>query len=309
MQRRVLIYSRMFTCNRLDNDLMKKPEAWTAGNRVTFSAVTDCEIVEYNATTYSIKYVVQGTEHYFIQGRKFSVGAGNYLLVNRQQPIDVFVRSRKEVLGFCIHLQEDLLQEMYAQLQFGTDRLLDQPFEKPAIPCFEEILYSDKENNLGAYLQQLAAGFDSHTGTIPVEPAGLYDHLSQHLLQVQNTFSTHGQLGVLRNTTKQELLRRLELAKEVLEAQDVDTLNIDAVAQACALSGSHFFRSFKKAYGVSPYQYLLQRRIEKAAALLKTGKVSGTEAALLCGFADGASFGKAFKKAKGVSPGTFLMRS
>jgi hypothetical protein len=70
----------MLYCNRLDNVLAAKPAAWNAGNRVTFSSVTNCEIEEYSAATYSIKYVVQGTEHYFLQGQKFSVGPQKFLL-------------------------------------------------------------------------------------------------------------------------------------------------------------------------------------------------------------------------------------
>lgn len=305
VKRGALLYFPMLQCNRLDNVGMAKPSAWNTGNRVTFSAVTDCGMAGYNAATYSIKYVVQGTEHYVLQGRKFSVGPGKYLLVNREQPVDCFVRSRKEVLGFCIHLEERLLQEMHAQALFGEDRLLDDPFERPAVPPFEGLIYADGENGLGTCLRHIANGFDSGTGTLPVEPAQLYYRLAQHLLLVQNRFSGHRRMGVTRNSTRQELLRRLELAKEVLEAGDGEAPNMDAVAQQCALSGPHLFRSFKKAYGVSPYQYLLQRRIEQAAALLQAKDRTVTEVALLCGFADGASFSKAFKKMKGMSPRDF----
>jgi AraC-like DNA-binding protein len=297
----------MLQCNRFDSVIAANPAGPKNGNRVNFSALRHCELEQYKADTYSIKYIQQGTEHYFLKGRRFSVSAGNFLLVNNRQPIDVYIHSRKKVIAFCIHLEEGLLQEMYAQLLFGERRLLDQPFEKPDVPPFEEILYSDKENSLGIYLQQMAGNFDSSTETIRVEPNSLYYHISQHLLQVQNSFSKSArQLGAIRNSTKNELVRRLEVAKEMLDELDADGLTIDAVAQQCALSGSHLFRSFKKLYGVSPYQYLLQQKIKQAANLLATKDVTVTEVALRCGFSDLPSFSKAFKKINGQSPTAFI---
>jgi AraC-like DNA-binding protein len=192
---------------------------------------------------------------------------------------------------------------------FAEECLLDQPFERPKIPPFEEILYTDSANNLGGTLRQIATRYCSSTGTIPIEPTELYCHLSKLLLLVQhNAPKSAGRLGVVKNSTKQELVQRLQLAKEVMNAHEAETLNIDAIAQQCALSGSHFFRSFKKHYGVSPYQYMLQGKIKQAAALLQVRDQPITDVALQCGFADLASFSKAFKKLKGVSPKVFLMQ-
>ena len=296
----------MLQCNRFDSSLPINALLQREGNRVTYSSFHHCEVEQYHAATYSIKYVLQGTEHYIVKGKKFPVSEGHFLLVNNDQPIDFYIRSRKKVNGFCIHLEEGLLREMYAQLQWGEERLLDTPFEKPSIPPFEEILYAEGENGLGAYLHQLARSFDPANETIAVEPPALYYRLSQHLLEVQNSFPKGARMmGMAKNSTKQELVRRLEMAREVLDGQDGGDLNIEAVAQGCALSGSHLYRSFKKLYGVSPYQYLLQRRIERAAALLSSGEMSATEVAMMCGFGDGASFSKAFKKVRGVSPRAF----
>ena len=299
----------MLQCNRFDASLPIEALPQKEGSWVTYSSLHDCEVEQYKAATYSIKYVLQGTEHYFLHGKKFSVSAGNFLLVNNHHPIDFFIRSRKKVNGFCIHLEERLLQEIYAGLLLGGEQLIDTPFEKPVIPPFEEILYSDKENNLGGFLRQMADGLDAHKGTIAAEPAALYYHLSQHLLQVQNSFPKGtSNLGIAKNSTRKELFRRLEVAKELLDVPDMEPLNINAIAQQCALSGSHLFRSFKKLYGISPYQYQLQQKVKKAALLLRTNNMPVTDVALLCGFADLSSFSRAFKKVNGQSPTSFLSK-
>jgi len=299
----------MLRCHYLNDTV--PPSATTAhtGNRTTFSSLKDYELSEYSADTYSIKYVLQGTEHYLLKHQKFSVSKGNYLLVNRSQAVDAWVRSNKKVLGFCIHLEEAILQETFAQLHFSETELLNHPFEKPAIPPFENLLYNEKENDLGRYLQRVANMFQTDNASITIEPTDFYFQLSQHLLTTQNSFpKTAHQLNLVKNSTRQELLRRLQTAKEVLDAQEMDAFNINLLAQQCALSGSHLFRSFKKVYGISPYQYLLQQKLKKAACLLQKEEKSITEAALLCGFTDLPSFSKAFKKLHGVSPTAFILQ-
>ncbi|RYZ29700.1 MAG: AraC family transcriptional regulator, partial [Chitinophagaceae bacterium] len=281
----------MLRCNYLNDTIPSAASTFHVGTRVTFSSLMNYEMAEYSANTYSIKYVLQGTEHYVLNRQKFSVSRGNYLLVNRQQAVDAVVRSTKKVLGFCIHLEEELLQESFAQLQFSETALLDHPFEKPAIPQFENLLYRDEENALGCYLQQTVRIFKTDSASIAIEPTAFYLELSQHLLATQNNLpKTAQRLDLVKNSTKQELLRRLQTAKELLDAQQMEDVNINLLAQKCALSGSHLFRSFKKVYGVSPYQYLLQQKLKKAACLLQKKEETITDAALLCGFTDLPSF-------------------
>jgi AraC-like DNA-binding protein len=91
-----------------------------------------------------------------------------------------------------------------------------------------------------------------------------------------------------------------------MDAEKNETLNIEWVAREAMLSSSHFFRSFKKSYGISPYQYFFQKKMRRAAHLLCKRNMTATEVALECGFPDLASFSKAFKKVYQKSPKQFL---
>lgn len=91
-------------------------------------------------------------------------------------------------------------------------------------------------------------------------------------------------------------LRRLRAAKDVMDRDWADeTLDLDAVAARAGYSRSHFVRVFKTAYGRTPGQYLSQRRIERAAEMLRTCDLSITEICHLVGFAGLGTFTTRFK--------------
>ncbi|MGD6745127.1 helix-turn-helix transcriptional regulator [Streptomyces sp. BH106] len=101
-------------------------------------------------------------------------------------------------------------------------------------------------------------------------------------------------------------LRRLRAAKDVMDRDWADeTLDLDAVAAHAGYSRSHFVRVFKTAYGRTPGQYLSQRRIERAAEMLRTCDLSITEICHLVGFAGLGTFTTRFKQHMGQTPGEY----
>ncbi|HEX8333019.1 MAG TPA: AraC family transcriptional regulator [Segetibacter sp.] len=294
-------------CNTLNPSGALDTWAWSCCNRITFSSLSSYDLKNYQAPTYSIKYVLQGTEHYFFNNRKYPVGKGSFLLVNKQQPIDFSIHSEKKVVGLCIHLDPDFLKNVFTCLTQNEGWLLDNERQFIEFPEFEELLYGDKENSLGGYLNSIASGFDSKTASVSLDENELYHNLAFHLFKLQNAIPTQGdQIAVLRNSTRNELLRRVALAKDIMDAYDNEVLDIETIARQSMLSGSHLFRTFKKVYGISPYQYYLKQRMRRAADLLSSKKMKVTEAAFEFGFPDLASFSKAFKKAHRLSPIKYL---
>ena len=79
-------------------------------------------------------------------------------------------------------------------------------------------------------------------------------------------------------------------------------LSIDELSELCMISKSHFCRTFKKAMGVTPVQYINSYRIDVASAMLKNTDESCGTIAQLCGFDDPSYFYRLFKLLKGVSP-------
>lgn len=91
-------------CNVYNQHTFSDGSAWLKKNRVTFSSLTEFAYENYKAPTYSIKYVLSGTEHYLLAKQHFAVNSGQFLLVNKNQAVDTVISSKTAVDGFCIHL-------------------------------------------------------------------------------------------------------------------------------------------------------------------------------------------------------------
>ena len=100
-----------------------------------------------------------------------------------------------------------------------------------------------------------------------------------------------------------ELLRRLLRAKDRMDGSPHEAWPVARLAEVSAVSEAHFAREFKKAFGLPPHRYLLTRRIERAAALLRDTDLPVIEVALQTGWNSIGTFGRIFKDITGASPG------
>jgi len=98
--------------------------------------------------------------------------------------------------------------------------------------------------------------------------------------------------------------RQLKLAREFLEAHLAQNVSLSDLAASCSLSPSHFARSFRRATGLPPHRYLVERRVALARELLVNGSLPLADIAARCGFADQSHLTKAFRRVLGVTPGS-----
>ena len=96
--------------------------------------------------------------------------------------------------------------------------------------------------------------------------------------------------------------RHLVRAKDLADVRYADPLTVDDLAAAAGLSRAYFSREFRRAFGESPHAYLLTRRLERAAALLRTTDRSVADICLTVGLTSVGSFTTSFSRAFGVSP-------
>jgi AraC-like DNA-binding protein len=96
--------------------------------------------------------------------------------------------------------------------------------------------------------------------------------------------------------------RHLLRAKDLADARYFEPLDVDDLAAAAGLSRAHFSREFRRAFGESPHAYLLTRRLERAAALLRTTDRSVADICLSVGLRSIGSFTTSFTRTFGSSP-------
>jgi transcriptional regulator GlxA family with amidase domain len=99
--------------------------------------------------------------------------------------------------------------------------------------------------------------------------------------------------------------RHLLRAKDLADARYVDPLEVDDLARAAGLSRAHFSREFRRAFGESPHAYLLTRRLERAATLLRTTDRSVADICFSVGLQSVGSFTSSFTRTFGRSPSAY----
>ena len=102
--------------------------------------------------------------------------------------------------------------------------------------------------------------------------------------------------------------RHLLRARDLVDSRYFEPLDVDDLARAAGLSRAHFSREFRSAFGESPHAYLLTRRLERAAALLRGTDRSVADVCVSVGLQSVGSFTTSFTRAYGVSPTAYRAR-
>ncbi|MBY8344115.1 MULTISPECIES: helix-turn-helix transcriptional regulator [Streptomyces] len=106
-----------------------------------------------------------------------------------------------------------------------------------------------------------------------------------------------------------EDLVRLRRARDRMDREYAEPLDMSALARTALMSAGHFQRSFRDAYGETPYSYLMTRRVERAKTLLRRGDLTVTEVCMEVGCTSLGSFSARFTELVGETPSSYRARS
>jgi AraC-like DNA-binding protein len=104
------------------------------------------------------------------------------------------------------------------------------------------------------------------------------------------------------------LSRHLLRVRDLIDRAYAEPLDIAALARSASVSEAYFSRSFKAAFGETPHQYVMSRRMERAKALLRAGELSVTDVCMAVGFSSLGSFSAQFKRVVGETPSAYRAR-
>ena len=121
----------------------------------------------------------------------------------------------------------------------------------------------------------------------------LSSHLIQHYSTKQPVFKD-GDRGLAKSKLKQ--------IKQYIGDRLTESISLQELSNEAGLSRCYFAQMFKQSTGVTPYQYIVRQRVEKAKQLLKHQELPLIEVALCCGFSDQSAFNRTFRKCMGTTP-------
>jgi len=270
--------------------------------RVVYSKRRDTEAYFWQgADTLSLKYWITGQGLYEADGGRFAVRAGTYLLLNSGQHYSISREPEAQEESLLVFFASDLVADVFRSLTIPTERLLDDPDQDiPAIDFYQK-LYRD-DSILAPRLARFPALLSENQGDTDWLESAIYD-LAEGLLKVHHTVRREvEQMSALRPATRDELYRRICYARDYAAASPEEPLSLRLWAAVACLSPNHFLRTFKQVFHLTPHQYLIQLRLQKAQELLRRTDVSITEICFEVGFESLGSFSTLFRRQIGVSP-------
>jgi AraC-like DNA-binding protein len=289
-------------------------------NKLALNKPSDSDVVYYSELndwfthnafrSFSLKYVVNRCIYYKVGNKEHAVNEGNFLLACKQPDVSAYFDSKKTVKSICIDICPGTVAEAFtvltAQNDHDFDNYLAGYFKTPE---FFEAVCPINTARFGNKLNELVMAITRGQAQYVINKEWFLDLVEKIILHEYGNYLALNGIRSVKLETRKEILHRLKIARQYMDEEYLTIDDISQVARFCAMSEFHFFRSFKQAFGVSPYQYLLNRRLELAKELVLSGSLSVTAVAAQCNFPDLFTFSKAFRRQFNVAPSRLIAGS
>jgi len=276
----------------------------------------DCWILHERARRYhwsgagqlSLKCFFGGGALYQLGKGYHAVDDASYLVLNAAQNYSIHIEANAPVESFCIFFGAGFAEEVHGSVNFKPERLLDAPWQGSEPVRFFEKTYPH-DSLVSPAVSRLRRLYPQHAG----ESGWLEEEfhgVMQRLLRARELTRREAQtLDSVRPATREELYRRVCRARDYAAAMFAGPVTLAQLSAVACLSPNHLLRTFRQAFGQTPHQYLVARRLGRARELLATTETSVTDICLEVGFESLGSFSHLFRKRFGIAPSQFRERT
>ena len=249
---------------------------------------------EVSFNNVAAKFVVDGSETYIVNGKQFFVRKGEYIIGNNNQLTEVYIGQKTR--GLCVDISNEIISE-----------IIENQFENPDLREFmltDKFLinkYNSQHTNLGLKLNYLSKAL-IHENRESLLNAELFYSIGENIVNDHALiFEQISKLNYKKQEVNDDVFRSLLAAKYFIEDNFLEPIQLDDLVNIALISKYAFIRLFKSTFGITPYQYIVHRRLLHSKSLILNGeKISNI--AFDIGFADVPTFSKAFRKYFGISP-------
>jgi len=265
-------------------------------NNAIYSGTRSSKFTQQLTSDFSIRFVFSGNENYSIGRRNLSIYPDSFLILNKGTHYSSASDCATPVHSFSISFDEKFMDDFKNCWNLNDDTLSKPVYKNKQETGFDETIYPFK-GDLFFNIKHLKYHLDHG-----VQDEMLINEYLNHCLisyfKIYNEeiFQKAERLNFLNRSTKIEILRRLNLAKEYLYTNYNQNISLDDLAEYSCLSVNHLLRTFKQAFKLTPHQFLVQLRLQRARVLLKNTDYPVNEVVSLIGFECPSSFIRLFRE-------------
>ena len=229
---------------------------------------------------------------YIANGAEIEVSDKCFYFLNANDKLEINITKNIPVQTFLILFNQDFIEGSFNYFSQSDEKLLTTSLETqkseivfPTVPFSynESIL---KKVHILSKLNLLKEDLDDLLFDLLLDLSVLHNSTRQRLKQIQ----------AVKKTTKEEIYRRIFMAIEMMNAHVIEKASLDVIAKTVCMNKFHFLARFKSITGITPHQYFIQLKLQKAYELLQTRQYSVSEVCHTLGFESIGSFSNLFKR-------------
>jgi AraC family transcriptional regulator len=249
----------------------------------------------------SLKAVRRGSILFECGGGQHRVTPDAYLVINQGQQYRVSINSSQPSQAFSFFFSDQFVHEAASALSSSPEAAMEAKSYRVGLdqPFYEKLYFEPT-------MLQTLRGFFTNFGDLQEDPLWLRE---QSMLVLHKLLSVHQatveevqSIGLARHSTREEIYRRVHKARDFALANLGKPLALEDLANVACFSPSYFMRSFKAVFNTTPYQYIVQHRLDKAKRLLVNTEMPIGDICVEVGFQSFGAFSWFFSKKVGLSP-------
>lgn len=207
------------------------------------------------------KFVVAGQETYHLNGKKFTVNAGEYIIGNSNHIPDVEISTK--TVGLCLDISRDIISEIISETFNSKD--------------LEEFIMTDKllintynvnNTHFGSQLNLLSDNLTFLDSNKSLSNEFFYEMGESFVHDQALIFKQISRLEFKKQQVNEDVFRNLFRAKNYMDECFLSDINLDQLIDIAYISKFAFIRLFKQTFGSAPYNYIKQKRLTHALKLL-----------------------------------------
>lgn len=250
---------------------------------------------EHHHTECELSLFKSGSGVYSLSDKKYDFKKGDVFLFGSDEPhciTDIYGDEEFDLIN--IHFEPRVL---WSDKMLSNENFIRLFFDRSA--DFENRI--DRENPYTEVIKSLIFKFESEVGSKKFNSdmmAKMY--LVEIFTHLTREYGYISEKSDFSNSTQS--LSCISRALKYIDENLSDDITLDSLAKEAAMNKTYFSTVFKKFNGISPWEYIVIKRVENAISLLKTTDLKKLEIAERCGFNSASNFYKTFKKVTGKSP-------
>lgn len=285
---------------------MKFEKSLSNANQIKWQTIYS-EASKEHLSAPSLKLVFSGNEYLTVGGRVLNLYPGHFLMLQSGTSYQRQINSAGGVTSFSINFSQAFVYDFVRSVRKTDAELLELPLDPGGSEALEFPLAifpfrGDLKYTVMNLKRNLQAGLEDELLLNDYLFHCLFSYYKIYHSEVTGRFES---LNFLHSRTRQEVLKRLLIAKDYIISNYQQKLNLEAISGVACMSKNHFLRAFKQAYHISPYQFLLQVRLERARYLLESLDYPVREVAAIVGFDCPSSFNQLFRATHQVTPARY----